>query len=463
MDMMNLFNTDDGFYRDFYYELERFLTSDLNVFILTGPRKVGKSFALRQLKNKYSHNTFLIDFKQLDNQAQETAKERVIKTIMQEPDCIILIDEITYLEGADLFLASLDTLIDDVNSKCKIIITGSQQIAIRQWALRAFSNKAKFLNVRFLDYHEWLRYVKSDRITEDTFKDFVLNVHNFSKFSSIRDYLESLLDETIISNFKSNNVIFRNDVSGVTVEDLLNVMYCTLISLHNQLNCNSFYKKDRYLQDVKSYYVQQMFTTEDLNKCVEDSIMKNYRKALNMDNEKFKRVIGFLLENRLITLTYVSKGIDDTLNLDDWLYGRSDSIKTKSEFFNKVKICSRYPMFYVAILRDTLKGRFPENELPPRILGGIVECYVRGILSVKYTMEFHDIEDNEIDYVDYDSQEAIEITISNKKLSKVNLDLLGDNYKKILLTKNKDYSKEGLITIPYYEYIYKLLNEQNSF
>lgn len=460
MNIMNVFNTNDNFYRDFYYELEKFLQSDLNVFILTGPRKVGKSFALRQLVNKYSCNTTLIDFKQLNNDEHENAKNDIIKIIMQSATHNILLDEITYLEGADSFLASLDSLIDDTGSKCKLIITGSQQIAIRQWALRAFSNKARFLNARFLDYHEWLRYVKSNQVTEDTFKNFVLNVHTFSKFSNVRDYLESLLDETIVSNFKSNNVIFRNDVSDIAVEDLLNIMYCTLISLHNQLNCNSFHKKDRYLQDVKNYYVHKMFSTDELNKCIEDSIMQNYKKAINMNNEKFRRVIGFLLENGLITLTYVSIGEEDRFNLDDWLYDRkNNTIKTKNEFFSKVKMCSRYPMFYVAILRDTLKDRFPEDELPSRVLGGIVECYVRGILVSKYTTELHDVDDNEIDYVDYDAQEAIEITISNKKLSNVHLDLLGNSYKKILLTKDKDYTKEGLITVPYYEYIYKILKE----
>lgn len=447
------------FYRDFYYELEEFLNSDINVCILTGPRKVGKSYALHQLKNNYNKNTVLFDFKQLSESEQEKAKDNIAKIIMQGEQINILLDEITYLEAVDSFLYSLDTLLDETGSKCKLIVTGSQQIAIRQWALRAFSNKAKYVRVRFLDYTEWLRYGCCECISEGTFKDFVVNVHTFSKFYDIRDYLESLLDETIISNFKANNVVFRNDVSDISVDDLLNIMYCTLISLHNQLSCNSFYKKDRYLQDLKSYYITEMFSSEEINECIENSIMQRYRKATNMDNDKFKRVIGFLLENHLITLTYISTGENDSINLDDWLYGKEDKIKTKNDFFSKVKICSKYPMFYVAILRDTLKEKFPTQELPPRVLGGIVECYIRGILSDRYTTEFHDTEDNEIDYVDYNTKEALEITISNKRLSNVHLDLLDDSYKKILLTKDKDYNKEGLITIPYYEYIYNILSK----
>lgn len=220
MEKMSAFGKSE-FFRDFYQALVSFLQSDYNVFILTGPRKVGKSFALHQLKNQYNENTILIDFKQLSDKEQEHAKEDIVRAIMQGECYNVLLDEIAYLSGADSFLASLDSLLDETGSKCKFIITGSQQIAIRQWALRAFSNKAKFLNVRFLDYHEWLRYTGCTEVSEDTFKDFVLNVHTFSKFSNVRDYLESLLDETIISNYKSNNVIFRNDVSDISVDDLL--------------------------------------------------------------------------------------------------------------------------------------------------------------------------------------------------------------------------------------------------
>lgn len=55
-------------------------------------------------------------------------------------------------------------------------------------------------------------------------------------------------------------------------------------------------------------------------------------------------------------------------------------------------------MFNVAILRDILKEQMPDR-LPNGLLGSIVECHVRGMLPERLSAEYHDDNDNEIDYV----------------------------------------------------------------
>lgn len=120
------------------------------------------------------------------------------------------------------------------------------------------------------------------------------------------------------------------------------------------------------------------------------------------------------------------------------------------EFFEHCNVCVKYPLFYVYVLQELI-GDF---KITGSLLGSIVECYVRGLLRT-YSYEFR-MGDREIDYVDYVSRLAIEFTISNKRISNTNFDLLSDDWTKILLTRDQSDTVNCIIRIPYYEFIAKL-------
>ena len=67
---------------------------------------------------------------------------------------------------------------------------------------------------------------------------------------------------------------------------------------------------------------------------------------------------------------------------------------------------------------------------------------------------------DEIDYVNIRQRLAVEITISNKTMDRVHLDMLQPEYKKILLSKDKEEIINDIKLIPYYKFIYELCSKQ---
>lgn len=129
----------------------------------------------------------------------------------------------------------------------------------------------------------------------------------------------------------------------------------------------------------------------------------------------------FLLRAGLITITPVSSSLENNPNYYQDLWAGNGRFHYKDELFRTYNICIRYPMFYVEILKDILGKSMPEN-FPSALLGSIVECHVRGILSSKNCFTYHDTEGRKIDYVNVLDQEAIEITVSDKRMRQLHFE-----------------------------------------
>lgn len=444
MDKMQSFSDGNSthykFKRDFYRELQRFIESPTNVLVLTGPRKCGKTVSLIQLQREYKEKAIRVDFKA--GATVEDAKE-ITQTIRCNKDIIFLIDEITYLDYADRALADWSNAFDFVeNCKTKLIITGSQSIAIRAWSNRAFSATAQYLAVTFINYSEWLRYRALD-CTEQSFLDFVTRAKEFTKIQSVTSYLESCLDETIVSNSKSLNVIFNNDCDGLTADILLAVMYTVMFTLYNHVNVNTYKKASRLEDDVKYW-----FSEADLDEQVLARFTAHYKLLKSLDFNTFRKAILFLVQADLITLTYFSEGIDDQLDVRAELTSKTPRVLNGiDDFFRNCNVCIKYPLFYICVLQELVR----DFSLQGVLLGSIVECYVRGLLSA-YSYELRR-DDKEIDYIDYFRQQAIEFSISNKKIHDTNFEVLGDGWDKILLTKNQVGTAGSVRLVPYFEFI----------
>lgn len=439
------------FYRDFVVDLENFLKGPYNVLFLLGPRKCGKTVALHQIHKRFPTSK-LYDFKA---GSTSTVIAEIKDAILSQKRDIFLLDEITYLDGADRELAELSNAFDFcLQSNVKIIITGSQSVALRTWGHRAFSATAQYLQVPFLKYSEWLRY-KNLKSSENAFMDFVMHSWDFYKLDSLKEYLQSCLDETIISNSKSLNVIFDNDCDSLTPELLIAVMYTVMYTLHNHFSYPNFRKSTR-LEDDLHYW----FTEVDMDEKAYANFTSHYSLLKSISFDVFRRAVLFLLKSDLITITYFSRGIDDQIDILGELTTRNPSIKNLDEFFVYFNICIKYPMFYLAVLKELIRPQRTDVDfkINGAILGSIVECYVRGLLG-KQSYEYHDLNDSEIDYVDYSTYTAVEFTISNKRMSKTHFDKLSGDWLCVLLSKDRTDKKSGIYEIPYYVFVEKL--EQN--
>lgn len=439
--------------REFYYELEASIEKS-NVVFLLGPRKCGKTVALLQLDETYD-NAEYHNFKIMTRDESLEIFDCIKDAIINDLDTIFLLDEITYaFEPEKEINAIAMWLTKYTHSKVKIIFTGSQSVALEAWANRAFCGNVAMVRTDFLSYREWLEYMKIPVSTEETYNRFLYEVDDFYGFVSLEDYLRGCLEETVISNQKTANVIMGNDVYLLDVNTLLDICYATMFTLHNHVTSQGFSKSDK-LSDAMYFYfrdVCKQIGSEEIGNRITNSFIGRYNNFRTRDLDTLKQAFLFLWRAGLITITPVSDNVENVPNVLRDLMSSDSKINYKDELFKNFNVCIRYPMFYMAILKDVLGKEMPEH-LPTALLGSIVECHVRGILPEAGAFEFKDMETHEIDYVNVRKLTSVEITVSNKRSGELNFRYLPNGYTHIVLTKDKSGIIGYVMYIPYHTFL----------
>lgn len=132
----------EGFKRDIYFRLKELLNGEKPIFLL-GPRKTGKTFALKQLAHDLP-NCEMYDFKEVYSKDMSMdIFTKVCEDVVSGVDKVYLLDEITYAfypeqEIAKVASAFTDAEVNGVKVNTKIIFTGSQSRALESWGRLAF-------------------------------------------------------------------------------------------------------------------------------------------------------------------------------------------------------------------------------------------------------------------------------------------------------------------------------------
>ena len=414
------------FKRNFYYETEKAIEKSAVSFVL-GARKCGKSICMKQLESSIKEAVYVDVKKDFESDIEKIKfMKQVRNDIENNKKIVYLIDEATYLHFPDKEIAETAGAFSDVkNTNTKIVFAGSQSKALDCWGHRAFAGNASFITADFLSYPEWLAYKGIAEVSARTYQDFITGTREFySEFTSTRDYLQGCLDETVLSNQKAVEIIFENDCSDISAEMLLDVLYASLMN-------------------------------EELQKRIDGIIGERYRNFRNMDARQIKQCLQFLTNCGLITTTYVTDDFSANPYVCQRLLSDHNDDLTKPDVMRKINICISYPMFYADIVKDLL-GDYMPDQFPGALLGSIVECHTRGLLPQTGCFEYHDSEEREIDYVSNSRLTAIEISTANKKIADTHFEILPEDYKKILLTKDKTGRQDDTELVPYYQFIYDL-------
>lgn len=439
------------FKRSVYYEVENAI-NEHNITFILGSRKCGKTVCMRQLESAFD-NAFYIDMKsefKTDKERMECV-DRILKNIANNDDIIYLIDEATYMALPDKEIARIaGAFSEHENRNTRIVFSGSQSKALETWGHIACGGNASFIRTSFLSYPEWLAYKGITEVSERTYLDFLLNVREFYKdFDGTKEYLQGCLDETVISNRKAIEYVIDNPAEDLTVNMLLDVLYASLVKLHNHTNIQTF-SNAKLFETTMEYYFRNI--TNDEVKRISEVLGNRYRNFKLMDGYDCKCAMQFLSNCGLTTLTYVS----DEMNVDPYIAEKllksTNDLYRKPEIFGRFNLTINYPMFYVDLIQNVLKNRKIE-ELPKELLGSIVECHIRSLLPTSGAFEYH-CNGTEIDYVSASRKQGIEISVSNKRVKDTNLDRLPDDYKKILLTKDITTEADSVQQIPYYRFIF---------
>jgi hypothetical protein len=443
------------FKRAFYYEAERAVSEGKITFLL-GPRKCGKTVCLKQLQDAFLSAVYVDAKRDFDTSSDAIRFMRgVISDIKDNKEVIYFIDEATYLHYPDKEIMSIGAALAEYqNTNTKIVFAGSQSRALEYWGHLAFAGSASFIRADFLTYPEWLSYKGLTEVSEQTYEDFLYGVHDFYSFTSTKEYLRGCLDETVMSNSKARAIIPENDCSLITDEMLLDVLYASLISLHDQVTYKTFVNRNGLYGDIEHFFADECdeIGESEVKNRIKEMLAPRYEALSKMNVQQYKQCLQFLDNCGLITITPVSKTFDLNPYTYQTLLSDGLDIANNEELFHSLNICIKYPMFYVDLMKGILQEKM-SDRLPRELLGSIVECHVRGLLPSKGGFEYR-MNDKEIDYVNNVYKTAVEITISNKRLRKVNFDLLPEGYKKTLLTNDQNQPVGDITRTPYYHFIF---------
>ncbi len=275
--MSNKYN----FKRSFYYEAEKAIKDNSIIFLL-GTRNCGKTVCMHQLENSLENAVYLDMKSDFDNDGQRrNAVNEILKSIADNRSIVYLIDEATYMAFPDKSISKIARTFSEYDNKnTKVVFSGSQSKALEFWGHIACGGNAQFITTSFLSYPEWLAFKGITEVSETTYADFLFNSRDFYKnFSNTKEYLQGCLDETIISNRKSVEYIMGNGAEELNVEMLLDVMYASLVKLHNHTNYQSF-SNSKLLSDMIEYHFGKSLTQ-----------VKNTNTLQNMQQRKIKSII----------------------------------------------------------------------------------------------------------------------------------------------------------------------------
>lgn len=338
------------FKRDFYNKLKASV-QEFFATALLGPLSCGETTALLQLNSELP-NARYYNVKSMTSDEHVVLLSTILDSIKANEDAIYLVDEITYIDCADIFIGTL--AVESEHYDCPnthIVFTGSQSYVLKCWIDRSFRGCAGYVRADFMNYAEWLRYMSEtvsmryNTPTESNYTEFLSSIDKFYTLSSIEDYLHACLEETVVSNNHSMNVIFNNDIDGLSEPFLLDILFSTLVPLQDRISDMTVIKKQvtkattRYYSTLKSAEVSDIINA-----------------------------LMFLVNCGLIRVLEASDSSSfRDLSLELCRYSSAEhkqKIFNKQNLFSRLNISFVHPMIYIALLRLVLDGK----EIPSSLL-----------------------------------------------------------------------------------------------
>ncbi len=139
------------------------------IIVLVGARQSGKTTLLRKMKAELDSQEQITFFINLENtsylQMLNDEPENLFKLTGNLPDkkVYVFVDEIQYLDNPSNFLKYI---YDEYRSRIKLIVTGSSAFFIDQKFKDSLAGRKRLLELKLLDFREFLRFKGCEEMTE---------------------------------------------------------------------------------------------------------------------------------------------------------------------------------------------------------------------------------------------------------------------------------------------------------
>jgi uncharacterized protein len=392
--------------RDRYISrIEPFMNKNI-IKVLTGQRRVGKSYLLFQLiqqiiQNEPKANIIYINKEDLAFDGIKNAQDlnlHVSSLTIRSKKNYIFIDEIQEIEEFEKALRSL--LLDENND---IYITGSNAKMLSGELATFLSGRYIEFNIMSLSYPEFLQFhqiEESDQSLKDYFLygglPYLINLPlNYQVFEYLKSIYSTIVYRDVVSRYKVRNAVFLEKLITFFADNIGNIFSAKRISdfLKSQqtnISPNQIQLYSEYL--VNAFILHRVARFDIKGQRIFEVGGKYYFENLGIRNilAGFRsNALGQILENAVYNhLLYigweVKVGVFDTNEIDfvcqksgETIYIqvalRLDEEKTiEREFGNLLKIKDNYPKY--VITNDQFYGTS---------YNGIKHLYIRDFLKAE--------------------------------------------------------------------------------
>lgn len=358
---------------------------------LTGQRRVGKSYILRQLeveilKATPSANIIFInkEKKKFADIRTDTDLNRYLEDkITEGADNYLLIDEVQDIEGFENTLRSLNA-----DEECQIIITGSNAMMMSSELSTYLSGRYIEIHIQSLSYREFLEFHKLEDTDSSLLKylDFGGMPHLYriglENHDMVWEYLQNLYNTIVLKD-----VVQREKLRNVTLfENLMSFVSDNVGQLVSASSLSRYLKSQRveltplsainYLRAASNAYIvnkvprydihgkklletNDKFYFEDIglrNLLVGNSRVGDIEKVienvvyLHLKNLGYKVMVGVLADGE-IDFVVEKNGRTAYVQV---CYLLADEATVRREFGNLRKVNDNYPKYVVSL--DPLSG-----------------------------------------------------------------------------------------------------------
>mgnify|MGYP004533107725 FL=1 len=369
--------------RDFYLNQLIKKAGNGQIKIITGIRRCGKSYLLKNIFYKYllehndkSHIIYIpLDIKENEELLDGNNFIKYIRNLIKDDKkYYLLVDEI---QKMDDFVPVLNTFLYEDN--VEVYVTGSNAKLLSKDVVTEFRGRGDEIHVYPLSFKEYLEAFHGDQY--EAYEQYSIYgglpyTLSFETDNERSKYLKNLFEETYI-----RDIIERNNITNVEeLNELLNIISSQIGSLTNPHNLQNTFKSeknmnlsDKTISNYLDYFVDAFLITKALRYDVKgkkyiNSPYKYYFEDIGLRNARlnFRQIDkGHIMEN-IIYNELLRRGYNVDIGVVEMNETNTDGTRSKPQYEvdfvcnqgnKRIYIQSAYEM------QDTLKERQERKSL----------------------------------------------------------------------------------------------------
>jgi len=293
---------DSGIDRDFYIEKLKSLTEDSHIIVITGPRRAGKTFIMRQfakflIKQGIPSNCILMinfedpRFTELNPQMLEKIYNTYLEYLSPKSKVYLFLDEIQAVQNWEKWVLKMHEL-----KKAQIFISGSNAKLLSRELSTLLTGRHLDLTVMPLSFKEFLKFKNSQEANKILLKNFLNEYIEFGGFPEVvlrknkreilLTYINDIIEKDVIKRYRIRKAEEIKALVRFYLTNFSSPVTNTSVSKFLNISKDTVEKFSSYLEDafILSFLKRFSFKIKEVE--------KSARKVYSIDTG-LSNTIGF--------------------------------------------------------------------------------------------------------------------------------------------------------------------------